>query len=153
MTAKEETAFSTRAGSGSRMDDSSVSCRIDKWLVEGGHRLGEVYRRTLSDRRTLSRIVKWLVEDGHRLGEVYRRTLSNRRALRQRHGQTGNTAPIDESTSLNSITVITLGDSRSTSTMLPTKTTITLEALLTRSDWILTSNTLCRHVDKRRRKI
>ena len=57
------------------------------------------------------------------------------------------TAPIDGSTSLHGKTVITLGDSSSTSTMLPTKTTITLEALLTRSSWILTSNTLRRHVN------
>ena len=71
----------------------------------------------------------------------------NQTTSRQRHVQTGNTAPIDGSTSLHSKTVITLADSRSTSTMLPTKTTITLEALLTRSYWILTSNTLCRHVN------
>ena len=53
--------------------------------------------------------LKWLVEGGHRPGEVNRRTLSDRRTLRQRHGQTGNTAPVDGSTSLLSKTVITLG--------------------------------------------
>ena len=90
---------------------------------------------------------KWLAEAGHRLGEVNRRTLSDRCTLRQQQGQTDNTVPIDGSTSLHSKTVITLGDSHSTSTMLPTKTTITLEALLTHSYWILTSNTLGRHVN------
>lgn len=144
MTAKEE-SFSTGAGSG--------SSRINKWLVDGGYKVSEVNRQNLSDRRTLSRIGKWLIKGGHRLGEVNSHTLSNRCALRQRHGQTGNTVPIDGSTSLHSIMVITLGDSHSTSTMLPMKTTITLEALLMCSYWILTSNTLCRHFIKGRQKI
>ena len=163
MTAKEESALSTGAGSGSRMDDSSAagstsgSVRVDKDAVKSTGVLSAT--GVLSMTGVLSAGSASGSWREHRLGEVYRRTLSDRHALRQQHGLTGNTVPIDGSTSLgntslNNIMVITqLGDSRSTSTMLPMKTTITLQALLTCTYWILTSNTLCRHVTKQRRKI